>query len=101
MQVRRFRWSRANKMIWQIFGVVDGSCKIVWCKWESLIFDTLANKAVNTDKKWDTTVDKELNTKADKIVNADKRQDAAVEPSMLIKDQMIRWTKLEGWIRVK
>ena len=85
---------------------------MVQCKRESLIPDTsadkelngAADKAVDADKKRDTAVDKELNVAADETVDADKGQDdaagkqpnVAAEPLMLIKDQIIRRTKLRG-----
>ena len=67
------------------------------------------NKAIDADKRQVTIADKELNVAADKAVDSDKRwnavagkyPNAVVEPSILIKDQIIRWTKLKDWIRVK
>ena len=103
-------------MIQQTFGVADGSFGMLRCKRESLIPDIAADKklnaaadeAVDTDKGRDTAADKELNTAVDEAVDADKRRDAAAgkqpnaaaEPSMLIKDQITRRTKLGGWIGV-
>ena len=65
-------------MIQQIFWVANRSCKILQCKYESLIPNTLANKklnaiankAVNADKKQDTIADKKLNAAAEKTINA-------------------------------
>ena len=45
-----------------------------------------ANKAINADKKWDAVAYNQLNTIA--------------KLSILIKDQIIRLTKLRGWIKV-
>ena len=67
-----------------------------------------ADEAVDADKGRDTAADKELNAAADEAVDADKGRDAAAgkqlnaaaEPSMLIKDQVTRGTKLGGWIGV-
>ena len=111
MQVRRSRWTKANWMIQQIFGVADGSFRMLQYKRESLIPDTsadkelnaAANKAVDTNKEQNTAADKELNTAADEAVDADKKRDAVAdkqlnavaEPLLLIKDQITRWMKIE------
>ena len=103
VQVRRSRWTKANWMIQQIFGVADGSFRMLQCKRESLIPDTsadkelnaAANKAVDTDKERNTAADKELNTAADEAVDADKQLNAVAEPLLLIKDQITRWMKIE------
>ena len=103
-------------MIQRTFGVADGSCGMLRCKRESLIPDTAADKklnaaadeAVDADKGRDTAADKKFNAAADEAVDVDKEQDAAAgkqpnaatEPSMLIKDQITRRTKLGGWIGV-
>ena len=103
-------------MIQQTFGVADGSCGMLRYKRESLIPDiaadkelnAAADKAVDADKRRDTAADKELNAAADEAVDADKGQDAAAgkqpnaaaEPSMLIKDEITRRTKLGDWIEV-
>ena len=36
----------------------------------------IADKAVNTNKEWNTAVDKKLNATADKAIDTDKRWDA-------------------------
>ena len=66
------------------------------------------DKTVDIDKKLDTAADKNLNAVANKAVNADKSEDAitgkqpntTAKLSMLIKDEIIRRTKLRGWIGV-
>ena len=73
---------------------------MVQCNRESLILGTAADKAVNADKERDTAADKELNAAVDEAVDADKGRDVAAEPSMLIKDQITRRTRLAGWIGV-
>ena len=56
--------------------------------------NTTANKVVNADKRLDIAADKKLNIVANKTVNTDKKQNAVAEQSILIKDQIISWTKL-------
>ena len=81
---------------------------MVRCKRERLILNTVADEAVDADNEQDTAANKELNAAADEAVNIDKERDAtasrqpnaAAKPSMLIKDQMTRRTKLGGWIEV-
>ena len=71
--------------------------------------NTIANKTVNVNKEHDTAANKNLNTAADKIVNANKKQNAVAGKQliavtkllMLIKNQIIRQTKLRSWIKVE
>ena len=63
---------------------------MVWCKWESLIPNIIADKAIDADKRWDIAANKKLNTVADKTVDTKKEYDIAAEPSILIKDQIIK-----------
>ena len=65
-----------------------------------MIPDTIADKAINADKRRNTAANKELNVAAAEAVDANKRQNAAAELSMLIKNQITRRTKLGGWIEV-
>ena len=66
------------------------------------------DKAVDDDKRRDIIADKKLNAAAEKNVDADNERDAAAgkqsnaagELSTLIKDQITRRMKLEGWIEV-
>ena len=68
-----------------------------------------ADKAVNADKRRVIVANKKLNTVADKAVDINKRQDAAAgkkpnavtESSIMIKDQITKWTKLRDWIEVR
>ena len=64
--------------------------------------NAVADKAVNTDKERDIAANKKVNATADEAVDADTREDviagkqlnAAAKLSILIKDQITRWTKL-------
>ena len=63
-------------MIQRTFEVADGSCRMIWCKRESLIPNAAADKklnaatdeAVDADKERNTAADKELNAAADKTL---------------------------------
>ena len=63
--------------------------------------NTVIDKAFDIDKRRDIAADKNINTITDNAVIANKRQhtsaskqlNAAAEPLMLIKNQIIRWTK--------
>ena len=59
---------------------------MVQYKQKSLIPDTIADKAVNANKRWNTIADKKLNTATDKTINADKGQNATAVPLIQIKD---------------
>ena len=82
MQVKKFGKSRVNQIILQIFRVTNKSCAIISYKLESLILYTIANnklntpadKAVNTNKRWDIAANIKLNTVAYKVVNASKKK---------------------------
>ena len=58
---------------------------MVWCEQKRLILDIAANKELNavadktidTEKRWNITADKKLNAAVDNVVNIDKRQYAA------------------------
>ena len=51
-----------------------------------MILDIVADKDLDTDKKWNTVADKKLNAALNKVVDTNKRQDDVAKPSILIKN---------------
>ena len=65
--------------------------------------NTVADKIINTSKRRDIIVDKKLNTIANETIDIDKKQDAiagkqlnaVAQLLLLIKNQIIKQTRLE------